>query len=244
MKRHLVLPCFFVIFLMQTSSLSARETLKISSAVFPPFTTENYDGFEERLVSEMYDRIGYDVDFRRLSGQRALKMVEQGRIDSTTMRVIGIVKNFKNMIQMTEPMFERDFVVFSKNRNLPIQNWDSLEPYSIAYMNGWKILDYNVKKYQSKKIAKKATQLFQFLVNDRVDLVIFARYSGLQILQNLGITDVYVVGKPLATKGMSLMLNKKHADLVPKLDNTLRAMKQDGSYQKIFDETLGHLIQQ
>ncbi len=33
-------------------------------------------------------------------------------------------------------------------------------------------------------------------------------------------------------------LNKRHADLVPKLDQTLKAMKKDGTTKRIITETL------
>jgi len=36
-----------------------------------------------------------------------------------------------------------------------------------------------------------------------------------------------------------LHLNKKHAALLPRIDAELRRMKQDGSYARIENETLG-----
>jgi polar amino acid transport system substrate-binding protein len=36
---------------------------------------------------------------------------------------------------------------------------------------------------------------------------------------------------------MYLYLNKRHADLVPRLANVLRAMKSDGTYNKVIFST-------
>ncbi len=214
----------------------------ISSAVFPPFTTEAHDGFEDRLIPEMYRRAGFQSDVRRLPGQRGLLMVEDGYMDSTFSRVCGIVKKFKNLVQMDEPTFQRDFVVFSKHKDMHIKNWDSLAPYSVAYINGWKILEWNIKKYKSLHKVKNARQLFRLLQNDRVDAVVFAKYSGLFLLNELGIKDAMIVGRPLASKDMCVILNKRHQKLLPQLNQILRTMKEDGAYQTIFDATLGNLV--
>ena len=191
----------------------------------------------------MYQRAGFNLDVRRLPGQRGLKMVEDGIMDSTFMRVKGIIKRFKNLVQMDEPVFKRDFVAFSRNPDITIENWDSLAPYNVAYVNGWKILEWNIKKYKSIQAVKNTQQLFQLLDNNRVDVIVYAKYAGLYTLKQMGIKDVHIVGKPFATKEMAVILNKKHKDLLPKLNATLKAMKEDGTYQKYFDKTLGQLIQ-
>jgi len=226
---------------LYAGALLAQPTMTISSAVFPPFTTQANDGFEDRLIPEMYRRAGFASDVRRLPGQRGLLMVEDGYMDSTFSRVRGITRHYKHLVQMDEPTFRRDFVVFSKNRELNIENWDSLRPLSIAIMNGWKILEWNIKQYKSLNKVKDAHQLFQLLDSGRVDAVVYARYSGLYLIDKLGVNDIFIVGKPLASKDMCVILNDKHRALLPQLNQILRSMKKDGSYQKIFNQTIGKL---
>ncbi len=165
-------------------------------------------------------------------------------MDADFSLVKGITRRLKNLVQMEEPMFQRDFVVFSKNPQMQIENWDSLKPYSVAFMNGWKILEWNIKNYKSITKASSPQQLFKLLANDRIDAVVYAKYSGLYLLQQMNLQDISIVGKPLASKDMCVVLNKKHAALVPELDRILREMKQDGFYQQAFDQTIGPLLAQ
>lgn len=244
MPASLLLPLFIFIAATLSGKALAQPTLVISSAVFPPFTTEAHDGFEDRIIPEMFRRAGYLSDVRRLPGQRAISLVEEGYMDADFSLVKGIAKRLKNLVQMNEPTFRRDFVVFSKNKNLTIENWDSLKPYSVAFMNGWKILEWNIKNYKSLTKTSNPRQLFKLLDNDRVDTVVYAKYSGLYLIQQMGMKDIAIVGKPLATRDMSVVLNKKHAPLVPRLDQILRDMKQDGFYQQAFDDTIGPLLKQ
>jgi len=51
-------------------------------------------------------------------------------------------------------------------------------------------------------------------------------------------SDVERCKQALATKEMFIYLNKKHELLVPRLAKALGAMKQDGSYQKMFNKYL------
>ncbi len=222
--------------------LRAESELLITSAVFPPFTTEARDGFEDRLIPEIYRRAGYSVRIERLPTYRALIMVEEGQADGVTSHVMGITRNFRNLVQMSEPLFRRDFVAFTRDPDLKIRDWNSLEPYSVAIMNGWKILEWNIKRYQSLHKAKNAEQLFRLLDSGRVDVVVYARYSGLYLLDKLGIEGVRIADRPLATRDMALILNKRHADKLPKLDAALREIKRDGTWQEVYDETIGPLL--
>ena len=59
------------------------------------------------------------------------------------------------------------------------------------------------------------------------------------MIETLGLQSIRVLEPPLATKEMFLYLNRKHLALIPKMAEQLRIMKQDGSYDRIRQETLG-----
>ena len=49
----------------------------------------------------------------------------------------------------------------------------------------------------------------------------------------------HLIQPPLAQREMFMYLHKKHKALVNKAAQALSSMKRDGSYQRIFDQTLG-----
>ena len=89
--------------------------------------------------------------------------------------------------------------------------------------------------------ANDGEHLFRMLQHDRVDLVVFNRWGGLQLIKDLGLTDVEMIGPPLARRDVYFYLHKKHAELAVKASETLREMKRDGTYRRIFEETLAPL---
>ena len=80
-------------------------------------------------------------------------------------------------------------------------------------------------------MVKDATQLFELLSNDRTDLVIFGPQRGRYLLKEKNIQGIKVLPTPLAT-------NKKHEDLIPSIATTIRDMKKDGTYRKIYIKTV------
>ncbi len=71
------------------------------------------------------------------------------------------------------------------------------------------------------------------LASDRVELVIYSRLGGVFTIRELGLKGVKALEPPLAGREMFLYLNRKHAGLVAPISESLRRMKEDGTYQII-----------
>lgn len=222
-----------------SATIRADHTLVINSAAQAPWVNEQHTGFLDELTKEVFKRIGHDLKLVKMdANRRTLMNVDQGIDDGNLVRIRGIEKKFKNLRMVPEPMGLFDFSVFTKNPDIKIETWDDLEPYNVTFIRGWKILENNIKKAQSINMVKDATQLFELLSNDRTDLVIFGPQRGRYLLKEKNIQGIKVLPTPLATKKVYLYLNKKHEDLIPSIATTIRDMKKDGTYRKIYIKTV------
>ena len=79
----------------------------------------------------------------------------------------------------------------------------------------------------------KPEQMFQMLDGGRVDLALYTRADGLALARGLGLPSIAPVWPALKDVDMYLYLHKKHEALVPRLVQALKAMKTDGSYNRI-----------
>ena len=111
--------------------------------------------------------------------------------------------------------------------------WDSLKPYRIAFINGWKMFEANAQGARVVNKVDKPEQLFRMLDEGRVDLVLYTHADGLLLARNLGLTSVAPLSPALKEVDMYLYLHKKHQALVPKLTQAIRDLKADGSYNRI-----------
>ncbi|NOY61853.1 MAG: transporter substrate-binding domain-containing protein [Gammaproteobacteria bacterium] len=224
--------------------LLANETLVLNTALTSPLSNDAQSGFADTVVKEALRRIGYDFRSIRLPAERALINANAGIDDGDLLRIAGLQKSYPNLIQVPERVIDAEFVVFTKQATLPITDWQSLKPYSVAIVTGWKILERNITEAAEITQVKNVEQLFTLLLKERVDAIVYSRWSGLGYIRQNSVRGVTVLKPPLARRGMYVYLHKKHRHLVPKLSLALRAMKHDGSYQQLFQQILTPFAEQ
>lgn len=224
-------------------SAQANEKLVLSTGTRDPFTTTDRQGFLDLLIKEVFRRIDIDAEIIVYQASaRALKNANEGIEDGVSLRVKGIEKNFPNLVRVPEKIMDNDFVAYSIHDYLGIKDWASVSSHDIAYILGWQIFQNNLPDHKSTVRAKDAGQLMELLTHDRVDLILYERWQGLWRAKQLNL-KLKVYEPPLAKREMFMYLHKKHAHLIDRVAASLAEMKQDGTYQKIFDQTLTHYLQ-
>jgi len=221
--------------------LSAAEKLVLNAGSAAPFVCEDGNGFYDLLVRELFRRMGLEAEVIALPSERALLNANAGIEDGNIARTKGIEKNYTNLVRVPGKVVDFEFMVFTEKADFQVTGWDSLKPYDVGFITGWKILEKNVTGTRSTKRVRSREQLFELLDNRRVDIVIHDRWGGLWWLQQHP-GNIHYLEPPLDTRELFLYLNRKHRDLVPLAASTLAAMKQDGEYQRIFDLALTPLL--
>lgn len=122
--------------------------------------------------------------------------------------------------------------------NIPIKGWESLQPYHVGIVRGWKILEKNIVGTRSLIKVRNKNLLFTLLANNRADIVVYSRYDGYGLIDQLKLTGVTTLEPPFAIREMFLYLNKKHLPIIPELVTNLQQMKRDGTFDKIRIKTL------
>lgn len=229
--------CACIIFLLSGPGM-AEETLVLNTAFTSPLSNDQQSGFVDQVVGEALKRSGYKLESVRLPAERALINANAGIDDGDLLRIGGLQKNYPNLIQVPEKIIDLEFVVFTKNEDFQVSGWKSLKPYSVAFITGWKILERSITEYAELTQVKNADQLFNILLNGRADVIVYGRWGGLGYIKDHQIKNVKILEPPLKKEMLYVYLHKKHKALVPKLATALKSMKDDGSYQKIYNNTL------
>lgn len=227
-----------VILVASATAQLPPASIELNTTGVPPLNTEEKTGFLDLIAAEAFSRIGIQLKTVHLPAERGLLDSNAGLEDGEMSRVNGLDRTYKNLIKVPEKIMDWQFTVFSKTASRIEGGWSGLKPYSTAFITGWKILEQNVPPDVVLTKVKNDTQLFMLLKNNRVDMVIYEKWGGMAQLRTQNIPDARPLNPPLAEREMYIYLHKKHADLVPRLTEALRAMKNDGVYQRIFKETL------
>ncbi len=225
-----------------TPSLAGQDLYILTTSTGAPYANEDRTGFQDLIVAEVFKRLGLKGQVERYKASaRALINANKNIDHGVVMRIKGLEEKFPNLVRVEERLIENDFVAYSKDSDINVADWNDLEPYSTSYIHGWVIFERNLPPNQIKYSVKDPSQMFIMLAKDRVDVVLYERWQGLQRAKETGI-NVKIHDPPLASVDMFMYMHKKHTHLVGRMAQALRAMKADGTYQDIFDKTLKTLL--
>jgi polar amino acid transport system substrate-binding protein len=244
MGRHHRLTYIFLSLCLQFSITScfAGATITLNAGTTEPFITEDGGGFYGVLTREIFARMGMDAKVIRLPSARSIINANEGIDDGVIARTAGMEEKYKNLIRIPVSVVTFKFVAYSLDKKILVTGWDSFAPYSVGYIRGWRIYEKNITKAKSFTIVNNAEQLFRLLMNRRADLIMFEYYRGTWWNKHLN-ANAHIIGSPVAEKEMFIYMHKKHKDLIPKITEAFEAIKQDGTYQKIKDDTLPEYIE-
>lgn len=235
--RLLALLCLFA--LGWPLCAAGAETLVLNSADPAPLSRPGGTGLNDRIVAEAFHRLGIRVQLVRLPAERALQNADQGIDDGTYARIPGLSASYPNLVMVPETIAEFLFTAFAKDQSIQVADWAGLKPYNVGLITGWKIVEANTRDARSVFGVKNEQALFALLEHGRADVVVLDLYSGKEAIRSMGLVGVRALSPPLARRDMHLYLNKRHADLVPKLDAVLRQMRRDGTIRRLTRDGLG-----
>ncbi|QQS53375.1 MAG: transporter substrate-binding domain-containing protein [Candidatus Competibacteraceae bacterium] len=229
---------------LATAGVPAAEppsVLRFTSSEFPPLINQAHDGFLDRVILEATRRAGIEAEIVLLPNARAIKSADEGEYDGNLVRIAGLERLFPHLIPVPEKIMDMVFVAFAPpGLTLHEGGWEIVRDRNVVLLRGWKLYEEGILAYHPRTAVTvtEPDQLFRMLHAGRAELALYELWSGRYLLKQLGIEDIHVVGPPLTVREMFLYLHERHAALAPRIAAALRAMKQDGSYQRLADELL------
>jgi len=217
----------------------AVDKLVLSSGVLAPYTTPDRKGFLDQLIAAIFRELGMEAELLiyPTATERGMLNANAGVDDGLAMRVAGLEKQYPNLIRVPEPIAVNDFVAITSRHRFATTSWDSLQPYVVSYIIGWKVFEQNVPRGKEQTLVRDAEQLFTLLARDRADVALYERWQGVAQTRAMGL-QVQVMEPPLVRTPMYMYLHRKHAALVPRVAQALARLKQNGAYARIHDATL------
>lgn len=222
---------------MGMSNAYAGTNITLNAGTAEPFIGADGSGYYGELTREIFSRMGIDAKVIRLPSARSIINANEGIDDGVIGRIAGMEKKYQNLIMVPVPVVKFKFVAYSLDKKTSVKGWDSIKPYSVGYIRGWRIYEKNLPKAKSITVVNNAEQLFRLLMNGRAELIMFEYYRGTWWNQHLN-ANAHIIGSPIAEKDMFLYMHKKHQHLIPKITESFKSMIEDGTFQKIKDSTL------
>ena len=221
----------------------AQQPLVLTTSMAPPLSKDDQTGFYDQILIEAFRRIRQPVQITHLPTERSITNANLGITDGEFPRISGLDRLYPNLVKVPEKIDDFKFTAFTWRPDIQLKDWSSCKPYNVAIVRGWKILEANLTDVRSLVKVKNQELLFSLLGKQRTDIAVYSRFEGQEMIKRLGLQSIRVLEPPLATREMFLYLNKKHLPLIPTLTKQLRSMKDDGTYDRIFEKTLGPYLE-
>lgn len=232
-----------VVFGPAVAQAAEAPVLVLNNTNDAPFTTPRGDGFLDRVAHDAFARAGRRVRLVTLPPERGLRNANEGVEDGDLTRIAGMGQAYPNLVPVPEKLIDWRFSAFTRHSKLTVtKGWNSLLPYSVGIIKGWKIAEANLAKARRIVYVDDAEQLFRLLTKNRVDAVVYSREMGQLLLRQHEWKNVRLVEPPLESREMFIYLHKKHAPLIPDLARALRAVKADGSYERYYRESVTQVL--
>jgi polar amino acid transport system substrate-binding protein len=234
------------------NSYAHAETkpLKIAGSVWPPFIVDQgaEKGAATALVSEILKRAGYQTEVSIETWPRTLEGTSAGIYD--VIISAWYTKERESHFQFTEPYFVNT-IQFVKRKGAPInfRSYQDLKGLVIGVVNGYAYGEefdnaQGLLKLPSNHLIQNLLKLQQ----GRIDLTLGDKWVVRNELTEYfptAIKDFEFLGKPVATRTLHAAVSRAHPQhdkIVKDFNKTLKAMKADGSYEKILDTYRKRLV--
>ncbi len=193
------------------------------------------------VLEEAYGRLGIDIEVDYLPGLTALTQANAGMYDGDVQRVAGLERQYHNLAQLSIPVNYLHGAAFSKRRDVVVAGWYSLRPYRIGIVSGIKFAEAGTRG-MDVRVGDSYVDLLAWVEADQIDFAIMPVINGLVALKSLEDSRIQQAGVVLETLFLYHYVNKKHQELVPRLEKVLNQMLTERATKRIRDELYADLL--
>ncbi|MCJ8314035.1 MAG: ABC transporter substrate-binding protein [Saccharospirillaceae bacterium] len=190
-------------------------------------------------LTELYRRMGIEVEFDIVPGERAVKKTIEGYYQALDARFIN-PEVFVNLIPVQEPIYyTHNINAYSLTRLSPINNYKDLEPYIIAFPRGVQLqkkihaLVPNLQTFNSPDFEVT----YKALLQNRADIIVISDVVINVIFDEEVKKTLFKLNKqPLEVINTYHHLHQSQAHLEPRLSKIIREMKGQGYFKMDFSQ--------
>lgn len=233
--------CFILCICLLNINVVGAASLTAVTEVWPPYMGPDLKerGVVPELATEIFKRVGYDINLKFLPWPRAMMLVKRGNADLLLGAFYTDVR--ADVLAFPDSVMVEPNVLFAKKiRGIKFCKLDDLKDYSIGVQSGAFYSDTFEKAGFLKKDAATARIAgIKKLLADRVDLFAGPKNVVLYEIKQYfpkKADQIEILSPSLSDGKIYICVSKKCPDyqtIVDQFNEKLAEMKNDGSYDAI-----------
>ncbi|MBV8502922.1 MAG: hypothetical protein JO006_14550 [Paucibacter sp.] len=182
------------------------------------------------LLRQAYDRLGMQVEEVDVPVERGLRMSNEGSLDGEVARVEGLEQHYPNLIRVPVAVLATSVEAISVDPSIRISGWEDLRRYSLCIPHGIKAIELPTAGMKTYAV-NTAQNIIKMLQAKHCQVGVIAGPTWVDF-ESLDWTGIRSAGR-LGAVPLYHYLNKRHADLVPRVAAVLEQMRADGIIGKV-----------
>jgi len=171
-------------------------------------------------------RAGIGVKAQSLSSVRGMVLVNNGELDGAIGRSMVAARDYPNLVPVPEAIYLYTPTAYSYKRFDVSNGWKSLRGHTLCIRRGYNITEQRTAGMPRQRLDNDAS-LLRMLKAGGCDVAVMGRSNKeVQAMQERD-ADLLQLLPPLEEVPLYLFLNKRHADLIPRLAEALKQLKRE-----------------
>ncbi len=180
-----------------------------------------------KVVQEAYRRIGITVHVNEYPALRALHISNSGAVDGELFRGEGVQERFTNLVPISVPLFENEWVAFSRDQSIQLKGCQDLRTYKVAIERGVPPAE-NCTKGMKVFALTNEVQMFKMVNVGRADIAVDALLDGKAVMSANNIQGVKALMPPLFRAKIYHYLHDKNKHLIPQVTDAIQEVLDEG----------------
>ena len=205
-------------------------------ANYPPFEfSENGDtvGFDIDIIKEITGRMGKEIEIAPILWDCKFKEIEEEKLDME-ISAVPITEEYKNIVDFSNPYFTLEYLLISLSE-AEIKIKEDLGGKAVGILEIEKgdlsedcLLNYEICTYDD------IIEMFNDLQNKKIEAVLISLPQGVNKLKDN--EEMYIVLEKIKSNKEFGIVFKKGSMLKEKVDRVLEDIKEDGTYDEIYNK--------
>ncbi|KAB2336710.1 amino acid ABC transporter substrate-binding protein [Cytobacillus depressus] len=219
------------------------KVLKVGfEGTYPPFNfiddKQNYIGFDVDVSNELAKRLGVEAEFIATKWDSLIGGVKADKFDIIIAQMT-VTDERKKSVDFTDPYVVTGSVLVTREGTNDITKLEDIKGKNVG-VGGGTTFEEVAKSVDGAnvKLYKSVGDYIQDLQNKRLDVIINDQLlMGYNIKENK--LPIKITSEILNKDEIGMAIKKDNEDFVKKINETLAAMKEDGTYDEIYKKWFG-----
>lgn len=225
----------------------AVKTIKVGTDItFVPFEFEDngtYTGFDIDLINAIAKEAGYEVELQPMQFAGLIPALQAGNVD-VGIAGITIKPERAKQVLFTDPYYDAGQVIAIRKDETTIKTVDDLKDKVLGAKIGTSGADIAEQMKQDGKLKEvklydNNPESYIDLENGNIDAFINDKPVTEYYIKTKGEGKVKLLGDVLQGEQYGIAITKSKPELHKELNDALKTLKENGTYQQIYDKWFG-----